>query len=115
MRLYHYTCRDRAALIVVDGYTLRPGPDGVLWLTDLDHPFREALGLTSHTLTCDRTERRFVVEVPDEQFAEGRVARYVDLKRERHPLTLRGLDLADGAMPMHWWVSLDPQPCGVHE
>lgn len=73
--VYHYTCRHRAELIGRRG-VLDPSPqpflrtrDGeryaeLVWLTDLADPDAEALGLTSHHLSCDRTEVRYRVVDP---------------------------------------------------
>lgn len=67
-RLYHYTCAHAAPLIERDGL-LRPHPQILLdntpliWFTDLEEPDRQALGLTSLTLNCDRTAYRVVVDL----------------------------------------------------
>lgn len=104
MRLYHYTCSCCAEKIRADG-RLRPWRQVALdnvelvWLTDLDTPDRNALGLTSKTLKCDRTEYRVTV---DSLMTQRWVsyARWVPLELRR------GLELAPGALPMHWWISL---------
>ena len=82
MRLYHFTCACSVKRINQQGGVLRPivpwatldkalgrdGPTGlagaptVLWLTDMDVPNVQALGLSSTMLRCDRTEYRYVVE-----------------------------------------------------
>jgi hypothetical protein len=84
---------------------LRPhGPPGarpLVWLTDLDVALRDALGLTSQTLTCDRTRHRYrVIDV------DG-CAPYIG-----HPLRseLRALEQFDGVRPKHWWLSMRPVP-----
>jgi len=65
--LWHYTCKHAAARIRRKGIVL-PGrllvPENaymwpVSWWTTMDEPDREALGLTSIALSCDRTEYRF--------------------------------------------------------
>lgn len=88
MRLYHFCCKHSARAISADGL-LRPliewgrldgrlqkvgaprtglaDAPAVVWLTDMAQPDRYALGLTSFTLSCDRTEFRFTV---DTNFAE---------------------------------------------
>lgn len=72
MTLYHFTCRHVASRISRRGF-LRPWPQPALggvafvWLTDLEAPDPDALGLTSHTLACNRLERRYVVHVDDAQ------------------------------------------------
>jgi hypothetical protein len=107
MILYHYSCRHGADAIHRDGGLLRPHqhpwlPEPLLWLTDLDVPHREGLGLTSITLHCDRTEFRFAVDTTTAiwwpQYAH-RINRSVRAQ----------FDAAAGAMPAHWWVSFTDQ------
>lgn len=118
MTLYHYTCGHRHALIedrllsLVDQIgdkhgaitTLRPWTSSVVWLTDLAHPNRDALGLTSFYLSCDRTEYRY--RVTD----ETHLVRWVDYRREVPPEICEVLEGAPGARPMHWWISNQPVP-----
>lgn len=107
MRLYHYTCDHGRAGILRD-MTLR-APSGVyrglLWLTDQPVPDIEGLGLTSYMLRCNRTAYRVTVEsdrpVPWIEWAHD----------QRVPLRIRlGLDGANGARPLSWWVSDAPLP-----
>jgi hypothetical protein len=108
-RLWHFTCSHSVESIRRIGQ-LRPHPHPLLpeplvWLTDLEHAWREALGLTSHTLMCDRTAHRF--EAADVTAAvwwpayarQQRIPRHVRASFEDEP----------GVMPRHWWVS----PIGV--
>lgn len=106
MRLYHFTCRDAAPRIVQCGELL-PRPqvqlDGtkLVWLTDLESPNRYEIGLTSHSLDCDRMEFRFEADIDEP-------VRWVDYLREQPRdvrLTGRYLAMATGAKPMHWFVS----------
>ena len=113
--LFHFTCAHRAPLIRADGY-VRPlaelldteparlvVPWGAFaWFTDLAVPIRDALGLTSSILKCDRTEYRFRVFPPVE------VTQWASVRRE-FPWAWE-LETADGARPMHWWISADPIP-----
>lgn len=103
--LYHYTCAHSLARMRPDVYgvrTLEPrSPGGLLWLTDLETPIREALGLTSMIIDCDRTQHRLAVLDP------STVRRWVDVRRQ-YP-GLWDLELAHGAMPMHWYVSTSPE------
>jgi hypothetical protein len=79
MILYHYTCDHGRAELGDSGKLIPPTalipPSAIsrhpkwqqtlfdlIWLTDLDVPLREALGLTSNTVTCDRTQFRYRVE-----------------------------------------------------
>lgn len=105
--LYHFTCRHVSPLIGRRG-VLTPKPQPLLggwpliWLTDLDVADRDALGLSSNMISCDRTEVRYVVDDPDsclpwDVWAEG-----------RHVLRSRRSALTFGCQPAHWWVSEHP-------
>lgn len=109
MKLYHFTCGHGAAGIMRDRW-LRGNPHPYLpdagpliHLTDLDTPAREACGLTSTMLACDRMEYRVTVVTSDAvhwpRFARG-IPREVREQFEGVP----------GAMPMHWYVAQVPIP-----
>lgn len=109
-RLWHFTCSHSVASIERMG-SLRPHFHPLLdtrlvWLTDLEQPFREALGLTSHTLMCDRAEHRFEALDTSTAVWWPSYARAHQIDRA----TCRSLEMADGAMPAHWWVSAKPVP-----
>ena len=106
--LYHYTCDHSHAQI--DGELLSAlaqhphedrfmlsGPHQLVWMTDLAHPNRDALGLTSHILACDRTVHRYRVTDP------SKVVPWVKVRRAYR--WAEELESADGARPRHWWVS----------
>lgn len=105
MTFYHYTCRHSLAKMTPDVYgviTLEPlSPGGLLWVTDLAVPERRGLGLTSQILNCDRTEYRL------ELLDGSSVRRWVDVRRSFRGLW--DLELAPGALPMHWFVSTSPE------
>jgi hypothetical protein len=112
LSLYHYTCGHGATDIrkqdrIIPGVHLHGKDVGgarFAWFTDLAPPVpREAVGLTSLTLACDRTECVFTVDrdAPN-------IRRWVDVRRS-HP-DLWHLELAEGAAPMHWFVSEHPVP-----
>lgn len=107
MRLYHYTCSHAAPLIVTDGF-LRTHPqpqlvgESLIWLTDMEWPDRLALGLTSHTLRCDRTEWRVTVDTDAQRWAK--------YARSLARILRHGLEWAPGARPMHWWVATENVP-----
>lgn len=105
--LWHYTCRHRAALIGRRG-VLTPHPQAVLggvavvWLTDLDEPDREALGLTSTTLRCDRTEVRYRVLAADAMMP------WRDWAESAHVDRTTVSELTFGRRPRHWFVATEP-------
>ena len=104
--LWHYTCRHAATMIGRRGM-LTPNPqpylDGarLVWLTDLAVPDVAALGLTSDTLSCDRTEVRYRV-------LAGEVVSWSAWAAEAKvdPLTLSAFTF--GRRPAHWYVSPGP-------
>jgi len=103
-KLYHYTCSHGRAAIGDVG-TLIPGPDGYVWATDLAWPVTKALGLTNHILPCDRTEHRYEITA-----AEG-LAGFLPWMAVRNTLPeemVFALELAEGAMPRHWFLSASP-------
>lgn len=118
--LWHYTC-DHGRLGLGDIGTLLPPaylttrnldhlPHAtrvlleLTWATDLDHPWPNALGLTRHTIHCDRTAHRYRVRAP------GLFVPYLDARANYPAAMRRALETADGAMPRHWWVSDVPAP-----
>ena len=84
---------------------LRPSPtfwggSPVLWLTPLDSPDREGLGLTSSILQCDRLDFRYTVDDGDtEPWLESA------LRVEAGLEAILALEVgAPGARPETWWV-----------
>lgn len=122
-RLYHFCCEHSAAAIDRT-MTLLPGLDwltldrrlrragepvsglyrapSVLWLTDLEEPDRDALGLTSHTLDCDRTEFRYTVHSEGTMRWHAFTAIY---QPNREWLDV----LEDGRQPDRWFVATMPK------
>lgn len=117
--LWHYTCAhghlalgyDRATLVPAaqlvvahDRTHLLPAQGHLVWLTDLDRPLREGLGLTSHLTNCDRTAHRYRV-------LDGTACEWWPVVARRLPSHVRmELEQAEGALPAHWWVSFLPVP-----
>jgi hypothetical protein len=116
-RLFHYTCTHAIDAIDDDGLlrpitdvhplTLDDGVLPLLWLTDLSVPIRDALGLTSTILRCDRTEIRYDVTSTDDVLA------WTDWRRaHRHDARILRiasvLESESGARPAHWFVSEIP-------
>lgn len=106
--LYHYTCHHSVAGIRWAGQLIPNAhpwlPEPLVWLTDLDQPWREALGLTSHTLGCDRTEHRFRAATTVTAIPWTTYRRSVPIR------AAHALEREPGVMPAHWWVSLVPVP-----
>jgi hypothetical protein len=109
VRLFHYTCNDAYPLIVADG-CLKPNrhpflPEPLVWLTDLDEPEKLALGLDSTGVftTCDRTGHRLTV-----QPGEFGKCIWWPLYARRLDRALRDAFESHGALPVHWWVALEP-------
>jgi hypothetical protein len=110
--LWHYTCDHGHDAILNDGGTLRPNlraPVPLLWLTDLLEPARDALGLTSRILDCDRTEHRYRIDNPVD------VLPWSAVRLRYRPTLVAGLETAPGAQPEHWYVTTTPQHAILHE
>lgn len=109
--LYHYTCDHGAASIRATGWILplgdiapvglAPGVPSLLWLTDLDRPNRLALGLTSISISCDRTRYRFAIQPQPSITTWWRWRR---AHPEFAPFAAR-IEEQPGSRPKHWWVS----------
>lgn len=100
--MFHYTCEDAAKRISRRGF-LRPWPQpkladiALVWLTDLEAPSLEALGLEPHVLTCDRLGVRYVVDVDDAE-------RWNDVAPWLPILPHERLLFERGRQPEHWFV-----------
>ena len=97
---WHFTCSHGRRAIGQTGIVLpQPGlaPMKLAWFTDMPHPLREQVGLTSYLLSCDRMGYRY------------RVTSARDIKAWADadvPDDLRSmLDGAPGARPEHWFVA----------
>lgn len=103
--LYHYTCDHGHSLIrerVIPGtwqagQSLIGTPGEYVWFTDLALPLRDALGLTSHIVDCDRTVHRYRATSTADIVPWREVRRQWEWAEE--------LESAPGARPMHWFVS----------
>jgi hypothetical protein len=100
--LYHYTCPDHGHPAIYGSGKLKPGTDGLVWLTDLELVDRAALGLVRVSTTCDRGAIRYAVEdtsgcVPWLAFRKG-----LEFK------TYNALESQPGVMPRHWFVTWAP-------
>jgi hypothetical protein len=83
-----------------------PGRPALVWLTDLDTPDADALGLTTSYIACDRTEYRYRVT---DHAGVITWAEWVDLQRPRYDLTFVSA-FTMGRRPRHWWVADVPVP-----
>ena len=68
----------------------------------MEKPDRNALGLTSEILHCDRTSHRYRV-VEDEACIW-----WPEYASRLHRSTRKQIENADGARPKHWWVAPGP-------
>ncbi len=109
MTLYHFTC-DHGHRQIVDQLlpgsymSTAVGASPFVWMTNLESPNRDALGLTSHFIDCDRTSFRY--RVTDESSAIW----WMDARRMLPEGYVGLLESSHGARPMHWWISLEPVP-----
>lgn len=116
--LYHYTCdhsrwelgnqgtllatADRADISALG---INAWPTFFVWLTDMAEPDPDALGLTRHHITCDRTAHRY--RVTD---TTGTM-RWLDfIVTEPQYGSVSSLLESPGADPSAWWVSKEPVP-----
>lgn len=104
--LYHFTCDHgrRGINGTVIPATFQDQrfigtPGEYAWFTDLAIPIRDALGLTSTTLSCDRTKHRYRV------LESSAIHPWTEARRTYS----WGADLerAPGARPMHWFVATE--------
>lgn len=104
--LFHYTC-DHGWSGIREAGEVRANEHPLLgeplsWWTDLDAPLRDALGLTSYVLACDRTAYRVSVELSD----CPEIVWWPRWARRRVPPQVRAyLESAPGAAPAHWYVA----------
>lgn len=108
--LYHFTCghghnslgRGQAILQPASQLTHRdvPWSGHLVWATDMARPVKEALGLTSNYIACDRTKYRYRL------VDNGQVEPWWKFARQM-PWFLRDeIEASPGALPRHWWVSV---------
>lgn len=110
--LYHRTCVHRVGQIITDTRngtgTLFPHRQPLLgvkaiWLTHLPWAPRESLGLTSHTLDCDRMQ--FLLEVIDPHA----VTMWASVRDAFEEDAVHQLEAAKGTRPDYWWITGEPQ------
>lgn len=101
--LYHRTCSHRIERILSDGF-LQPQVQPVLrikasWFSHAPWADRRALGLTSHTLTCDRME--FLLRVIE----PINVTPWLMLRATLDVDGVRQLERVRGTRPDLWWLT----------
>jgi hypothetical protein len=107
--LWHFTCSHRASLIVTDG-VLKPNPQpflrgaALVWLTDLDVPDRDGLGLTSSFIKCDRTEFRF------EATSHIGIEPWITSRWRQAMTPVDRDDFEFYGQPLRWFVATMPVP-----
>jgi len=122
VRLYHFCCTHSYQAIaqtwqvvpvsmlvsnIMDRIPDHPLPPlfDLAWFTDMEVPDRQALGLTSRLIRCDRTERRLVVLTPW-KCQPWRAWSMENLERRQQHIAR---ELLSGD-PTRWWVSPIPVP-----
>ena len=105
--LYHFTCAHGDAGIQRDGY-IKPMsnreiriPEPVVWLSSSASAQRRALGLTSHTLKCDRMEHLYRVNTAD-------AVPWSNYRLGLSRFAVMQLEAVTGTRPMLWWLSETP-------
>lgn len=106
MRLWHFTCTHGFAGLGEHG-TLRPNPHvlipdlgPIIWLTDDPDPERDAVGLTSSMLACDRLQFRYRI------LGASRCVPWASARQLVPPAVLR--DLESFGKPETWWIARNP-------
>lgn len=80
------------------------GKPPIVWLTDLEEPDVDGLGLSKDLIRCDRTEVRFEVD-------PANAMRWADYQKLRRPNREWVVMLQYGdRCPAHWFVSERPLP-----
>ena len=104
--LFHRTCEHRLPEILEAG-ELRPSVHATLgyrfiWLTSLASATREQLGLTSHTLECDRMTHLLRIDEGVGMMPWSTVRNHLPIEPVRH------LEATKGTLPAIWWVGAAP-------
>jgi hypothetical protein len=107
--MYHFTCDHGYAAILADNGMIRPNRHPMLpqappliWLTDLEEPSADDVGLTSALVRCNRLAHRFKID-------EGQRAipwLSSGVCHLANPRVVEALHLL--GRPDHWWIALHP-------
>lgn len=107
MRLWHFTCGDHGHARIGARGVLRPnlhpliralGP--IVWLTDDPDPTRDAVGLTSSMISCDRLQYRY------RALGASVCTPWRAFRHRVSPAVLT--DLESFGEPDSWWVCFRP-------
>jgi hypothetical protein len=104
--LWHFTCEHGFAGLGERGklglnpHPLLPKLGQVAWLTSDPTPERDAVGLTSSLLMCDRMAYRYRVESP------SRCIPWTAVRHLAAPEVLH--DLESFGAPETWWIAREP-------
>ena len=111
--LWHFTCShghigiDRLGVLTPNRHPLMPALGPIVWLTSNSSPERNAVGLTSEMLPCDRMEYRYRVLDPSHAVPWSTVRGRV------RPDVLE--DLERFAVPSSWWITTRPTAATLEE
>jgi hypothetical protein len=105
---WHYTCEHKVSDIEATGVVLPQtqqmlGGLQVAWFTNMPSASRQALGLTSHMLNCDRMSHLFHVLPVDEH----KIVEWGRLRSQLSRSMVIALESAPGTRPMFWGVAAD--------
>lgn len=106
MSYWHFTCSDGATMIGEVG-VLKPHwhpmvGASLIWLTNDPAPSRDAVGLTSDTLFCDRMEFRYRI-IDDEAYLK--IRRWLGSTEQSRTAPHHQADLHRYSEPSKWYVS----------
>jgi hypothetical protein len=105
-RLWHFTCTHGWNGLGLRGvarpnlHLMIPALGPVVWLTDDPDPERDAVGLTSSMLDCDRLQFRY------RALGASKCVPWSSVRSLVPPAVLR--DLESFGKPESWWISREP-------
>lgn len=105
MTLWHFTCGHgyraigKRGILKPNPHPLLPELGPVVWLTVHPMPSRDAVGLSSRTLRCDRMAYRYRVRLQQP-------VHWPDVRDRAKPEILR--DLEAYGEPETWWLAFEP-------
>lgn len=103
--LYHYTCQhgfndiSKSGRLLPNKHPFMPHLGPLLWLTDLERPTPESVGLTSEWQPCDRLAYRYIVR-------SKAAIHWHEIRKRANPVVVGALEAFGD--PAHWWVIRRP-------